>query len=191
MKPTRGVLAVLALAVLPLGCSIVRSNVTRFNHLPQNIAGNSVYFLPTAEQGTSAAYRAYSSRVAVELAKHGMRRSDDIATADYAVTMAYGLGSERQTSREIPLYNRNGHFTTPVGVMPYTQTVYDRYFTIRMTDLQRSTPENPMPVYEGSVVSTGESASFDQVADCMIQALFEDFRRSGTARVDIDASECQ
>jgi hypothetical protein len=75
--------------------------------------------------------------------------------------------------------------------MPYTETVYDRYFTIRMIDLEHSTPQNPVSVYEGTVVSTGDAGSFDQVAGCMIQALFQDFRRSGATRVDVNASECQ
>jgi hypothetical protein len=187
----RGAFAGLAMAVLLLGCSVVRSNVTRFDQLPMDTAGMSVYFLPVEKQETSAAYRTYASRVASELAKHGMSRSDDISTADYSLIMTYGSGDKRQITREVPLYNRSGHFITPIAAMPYTQTVYDRYFTIRMNDLERPTPQNPVPVYEGTVVSTGDADSFDQEAGCMIQALFQDFRRSGATRVDINASESQ
>jgi hypothetical protein len=190
VKPMHGAFAGLALAALLLGCSVVRSNVTRFDQLPGDTAGRSVYFLPVENQDTSSAYRTYASRVAAELAKHGMRRSDDISTADYSLTMTYGVGAKRQIVREVPLYNRSGNFMTPIGAMPYTQTVYDRYFTIRMIDLERSTPQNPVTVYEGRVASTGEADSFDQVADCMILALFQNFRGSGATRVDINANEC-
>jgi hypothetical protein len=86
----RGVLAVLPLAVLLCGCTLVRSDVTRFDQLPQDTAGKSVYFLPLEEQATSAAYLTYSGQIAAELAKYGMHRADDIETADYALVLAYG-----------------------------------------------------------------------------------------------------
>ena len=171
--------AVLALAVLLAGCTLVHSNVSRFDQLPQSTAGKSVYFLPLEEQQASAAYRAYADMVAVELAKHGIDRTDDLTKADYAVVMAYGSGGGRQISDALPLYGQTGGGTTYhssnvstfgsggssfgsysgqsysapsygiVGAMPYTRTEYDRFFTIRMVDLQASTKENIVPVYEG------------------------------------------
>jgi hypothetical protein len=78
-----------------------------------------------------------------------------------------------------------------VGIMPYTRTESDRFLTIRMIDLERSTTEKLVPVYEGNVLSTGRLSSFDQVAGCMIQALFKDFRRSGSDRVHLVTSTCQ
>lgn len=207
--------------LLLLGCSMIRSDVSRFDQLPESTAGKSVYFLPLEEQEASAAYRTYADRVTVELAKHGMRRASEITTADYAVVMLYGSGSGRQISGALPLYGQTGGSTTYhsgsmsaygsggsafgsysgqsyspstygiIGMMPYTRTEYDRFFAIRMIDLERSTEENIVPVYEGNVVSTGKAASFDQVAGCLITALFQDFRRSGSDRVTLGAGECR
>ena len=214
----RGLLALLSLTILLCGC--IRSDVTRFDQLPQDTAGKSVYFLPLEEQGTSAAYLTYSSQIAAELAKHGLHTSDAIETADYALVMAYGSGGGRQISGALPLYGQTGGGTTyhsgsvstfgsggrssgsysgqsysaptygMVGMMPYTQTKFDRFLTIRVIDLKRSTAEKIVPVYEGNVRSTGSSSSFDQVAGCMIQALFDDFRQSGSDRVHRVRSTC-
>lgn len=195
------------------GCSFVRSDVTRFDQLPSDTVGANVVFLPLDEQKTSVAYQTYADRIATERAKHGMKTINNIAQADYAVVMAYGVGGGREVSGSIPLYGQTGGGTTfhsgsistfgtggsafgtyegtswssptygMVGTMPYSRTEYDRYFTLRMIDLKRSTKENIVPVYEGTVVSTGRASSFDQVAGCMLLALFEDFRQSGSDRV--------
>jgi hypothetical protein len=180
-----------------------------------------VYFLPIGEQQASVAYRTYVDRVGVELAKYGIGRTDDIQEANYVAIMVYGSSGGRQISGAVPLYGQTGggttyhsgsvstfgsggssfgsnsgqSYTAPtygiVGMMPYTRTEYDRFFTIRIIDLKHSTKDNIVPVYEGQVLSTGKAGSFDQVAGCMIQALFQDFRRSGSDRVDIDLSVCQ
>lgn len=217
----RPILVAISLAALLPGCSMIRSDVSRFDQLPQSTAGKSVYFLPLEGQEVSAAYQTYADRVAAELAKHGMRRADEVATADYAVVMAYGSGSGQQISGALPLYGQTGggttyhsgsmsaygsggssfgsysgqSYTAPtygiIGMMPYTRTEYDRFFALHLVDLERSTEENIVPVYEGNVVSTGKAASFDQVAGCMITALFQDFRQSGSDRVILGPSDCQ
>jgi hypothetical protein len=218
----RQVLALSVLAAVLLGCStVIRSNVTRFDELPESTAGKSVYFLPLEEQATSAAYRSYAGRVATELANYGMHKTDDLTTADFAIIMDFGVGGERQISGAVPLYGQTGGGTTfhsgsvstfgsggssfgsytgqsysapsfgILGMMPYTRTEYDRFFAIRMIDLARSTADKLVPVYEGNVLSTGAAASFDEVSGCLIQALFQDFRQTGSTHVDIGASECQ
>ena len=198
----------LALASVGLflpACTLVRSDVTRFNQLPSDTTGATVIFLPLDDQKTSAAYQAYATRIAAELVKQGMNRTDDFAQADYAVIMAYGAGGERQITGALPLYGQTGGGTTShsgtistfgpggstfgnyngtsysaptygiVGLMPYSRTEYDRYFALRMIDIKHSTKENLVPVYEGTVASTGSNRSFDQVADCMLLVLFKDF----------------
>jgi hypothetical protein len=201
-------------------CMIVRSDVTRFDKLPSDTAGATVFFVPLDEQKTSVAYQFYVDRVAVELAKHGMTKTDRIAEADYAVVMAYGVGGRRQVTGAVPVYGQTGGGSTfhsgsmsafgtggrasgtysgtshsaptygIVGTMPFERTEHDRYFAIRMIDIKLSTAENPVPVYEGTVVSTGNRSSFDQVGGCMLSALFKDFRRSGSDRVHVAAANC-
>jgi hypothetical protein len=135
--------------------------------------------------------------------------------------MAYGVGAERQMSGAVPLYGQTGGGTTfhsgsvstygaggrtygtyngmsssaptygITGMMPYSRTEYDRYFTMRMIDVKRSTNDNVVPVYEGSVTSTGSNRSFEHVAGCMLQALFQDFRQSGSDRVIVAKSACE
>jgi hypothetical protein len=201
-------------------CMIVRSDVTRFDRLPSDTAGATVVFVPLDEQKTSVAHQFYVDRVAAELAKHGMIKTDQIAEADYAVVMACGLGGRRQGSGAVPVYGQTGGGSTfhsgsmsasgtggrasgtysgmshsaptygIIGTMPFVRTEHDRYFAKRMIDVKRSTAENPGPVYEGTVLSTGNRSSFDQVAGCMLSALFEEFRQSGSDRVHVAAADC-
>ena len=135
--------------------------------------------------------------------------------------MAYGVGHERQVSGAVPLYGQTGGGTTfhsgsvstfgaggsafgtyngttssaptygIVGMMPYSRTEHDRYFMMRMIDVKESTAEKIVPVYEGTVLSTGSNPSFDQVADCMLLALFQNFRQSGSDRVIVNKTSCE
>jgi hypothetical protein len=214
-------LAVASVSLFLPACTMVRSDVTRFNQLPANTTGATVIFLPLDDQKTSAAYQTYADRVAAELAEQGMNRTDDFAQAQYAVVMSYGTGGEHQVTGAVPLYGQTGGGTTShsgmistfgpggsgfgtyngtsytaptygvVGMMPFSRTEYDRYFAMRMIDLKQSTKEHLVPVYGGSVVSVGSSRSFDEVADCMLLALFKDFRQSGSDRVTISKSDCE
>jgi hypothetical protein len=75
-RPVRNSLVTLAtIGLLLPACTLVRSDVTRFDQLPSSTAGATVVFLPLDDQKASAAYQTYTNRVAAELAKHGMDKS--------------------------------------------------------------------------------------------------------------------
>jgi Domain of unknown function (DUF4136) len=215
------ILVVATVGLLLPACTFVRSDVTRFDQLPSDTTGATVFFLPLEDQKMSAAYLSYADRVAAQLARYGMRKTDDIEQADYAILINYGVGGERQISGAMPLYGQTGGGTTShsgsistfgaggsafgtyngtvssastygiVGMMPYSRTEHDRYFIMHMIDIKNSTAENIVPVYEGTVVSTGSNRSFEQVADCMLLALFQNFRQSGSDRLTFNKASCE
>ncbi len=61
-----------------------------------------------------------------------------------------------------------------------------------IVDLKKSTQDNVHKVFEGRVVSAGSSSQFAMVADCLIDALFENFPGvSGkTSRVTLYSKSC-
>lgn len=219
--------ATIILCVLFLaGCALkVRTDYSKFDSLPPNPSGKTVFFVPVGGQQGSAAYEAYATKVSQYLAQHGMTRTRDWNEADYAVVITYGVSGQRTVTGSTPIigqtgggtttysgttrtygsgyatgYNTTGTYTGTAytaptygitGYIPYSRTETDRFFTIRMVDIKASTDKNWVPAYEGSVLSSGSSKSFDLVADCMMQSLFDNFRGTGSAHVDLVMEECK
>ena len=149
-----------------------------------------------------------------------MSRTRDWNSADYAATIIYGVSGQTTITGAAPIYGQTGGGTTTqsgtirtygsgypttstysgmsttppaygiTGYMPYSRTETDRFFAIRMVDIKQSTTENFVPVYEGSVSSSGTAKTFEQVGACLIEALFRDFRGTGSGRAAITVDEC-
>ncbi len=212
----QNILGLVLLGLVAVGCTQVRSDYTKFDKLPASIDGKTVAFVPLEGQNGSAAWETYVDKVAARLAEYGMVRTDDISSADYAAVISYGTGDTRTISGVVPIYGQTGGGVSTTtgsiygggstynysgttyspgtygitGYMPYRRSKTDRFFSIRMVDLAASTPENLVAAYEGSVISSGRSKSFDLVADCMIKALFDDFRGSGSDRASLVWDDC-
>ena len=61
-----------------------------------------------------------------------------------------------------------------------------------MDDCQKSVADNKLAVvWEAKTTSAGESSTFAAVSNCMIQAVFVEFRKAGSERVTIPAGQCQ
>lgn len=206
--------AVVAFALA--SCASVQSNYTKFDNLPGSLTGTTVVFYPYDEQVGSAQWEAYARKVAARLAGYGVQRIEDIRTADYAAFLSYGTGDTRTTSGSMPIFGQTGggtstfsgtiygggslygysgsSYTQPTygvtGYIPYTVSQTDKFFSVRLIDMQRSTQDHIVAAYEGSVISSGTERSFPEVADCMIGALLENFRGSGTDEITMYKDDC-
>lgn len=195
----------------------VHTRVERFDSLPPQTAGKTVLFLPSKQQETSAEFTSYARSVAARLTPLGFRQVDDFARADYAVFLNYGISGTRTVTEQVPIYGQTGggttyqsgsvtaygtrgpaygtysgtSYTTPsygvVGMIPSTSTQHSRYLVMKMIDVRASTPEKLVAAYEGQVSSEGTTGSFAAVSECMFDALFKQFRRTGGESVTLDA----
>jgi len=212
--------AVMFAAVVLAGCMTqVHTRVERFDSLPPQTAGKSVFFFPSKEQETSAEFAAYGRSIAGRLATLGFREVNDFDRADYAVSLNYGISGARAVTEQIPIYGQTGGGTTyqsgsvtayrprgpaygtysgttysaptygVVGMMPSTTTKHSRYLVLKMIDLNASTADKLVAAYEGQVTSEGTTGSFAAMSECMFDALFKEFRRTGGASMTL-AGEC-
>lgn len=200
-------------------CTMVKSDISRFSSLSDKETG-SFLMVPLKKQEGSIEYRTYANTVAGKLIERGFRKVDNLSDADYVVVIDYGVGGSSEVSGSIPIYGQTGggttyhsgtvssygyggssygtyngsSYTPPtygiVGSTPYNYTKYHRYFYLKMYDIKKSTPEKPYSVYEGTVKSSGKSANFSTVSECIINSLFKDFYKTGTENVIVDGSKC-
>ncbi|MEX2520695.1 MAG: hypothetical protein WD969_15330 [Paracoccaceae bacterium] len=209
-------LSLLAVAIGLSGCQQVQSNVTKFDNLPAEGQGRTVAFIPLDAQNGSAAWLSYTNQIASGLASSGYQRIDARNVADYFAVIEYGAGDTRTTTASVPIWGQTGggtaytsgtvsgsggfasyNATTTVaptygvtGYVPVTSSETDRFFSLKMIDLRKSTPGNLYAAYEAAVVSSGSSRTFEEVGSCMIKALMDDFRGSGSDTTTIARADC-
>lgn len=107
----------------------------------------------------------------------------------YGTANAYGAsgstyGSYSGTTYTPPTYGVVGSTTS-------TKTEYTRFLDANIYDWKRSVVDNKLAgVWEAKATSVGSSSSFAAISKCMIQAVFADFRKSGSALIEIPAEQC-
>lgn len=210
---------VLSIMVVTLvsGCaSFVKSDYTKFDRLPSKIDGKPITFLPLDHQKGSAAWQSYADQISQHLSEHGFIRVSVDEKSDYIAVFDYGAGDTRTETTSMPIYGQTGGGTAfssgtvsgPGGVstfygttttqptygitgyMPVTISKTDRFFTLRIIDANKSTPNDIHAVYEGKVTSTGKAESFEEVGSCIIETLMRDFRGSESDGAAISMSDC-
>ncbi len=193
-------------AITLTGCTnYVRSDVTRF-HAPLGLNQEKTFvFLPSENQYKSLEYKRYGDLIANEMAAQGFRLVEGKRQANYGVRFNYGSDSGRTIIESDPIYGSVGvgHGSRGTGVNVGLGTVfggggiigsdidarteYARQLTLNIFELK-----NDSSVFEGTVTSRGNAASFAPVSGCLIAALFENFpgKNGGTEQVRIDAENC-
>lgn len=97
----------------------------------------------------------------------------------------YGHGGYNATTYTPPTYG-------VVGTQTYTSTEFTRYLDTNIYDWKRSIAENKLVgVWESRATSTGSKGTFAEVSRCMIQAVFGDFRKSGSEKVQLVEDQCK
>jgi hypothetical protein len=180
------------------GCaSYLTAQVTSFHDTgDKRLAGRSFAIMPTKEQAESLEFRAYADLVRDALAKEGLvAASED--QAELRVTMRYSVDSGQAVTYGYPAYGYAsygpvwgwspyyGHYmwpgTYPVGYgvvgTSYSQAIlYRRELRVEITDPRAGGNDRKGGrLFEGSVMSEGESASLAPVMAAMVRALFSDF----------------
>lgn len=187
-----------ALAGLTGGCATYMSaQVTSFHQLTpdQNLAGKRFVIEPAKEQKDSLEYRAYAGLVSEALVRNGLVDAGE-GSADVGVAIHYSIDSGTPVAYSYPTYGyaafgpvwgwspyfgSGGHvhyawtagYPIGYGVVgtSYGQSIlYRRQLRVDITDRRA-----PVKLYEGTVVSQGESAALAPVMPAMVRALFSDF----------------
>lgn len=202
------ILTVLLLA----GCgSRIQSRVTVFHELspePKTFA-----FIQLKEQEGSLEHRRYEELVRSRLVQRGFKEIK-LSEADYAVGIAYGIGSQQVTS-SYPIFGRTGvssattygsvstygntgtysgttTYTPTYGVVGSgvsTSTKYTRRLNLTFYDKKYFDEQAKLrAVYEGKVVSEGSTEEISIVMPYLIEALFQEFpgNDGSTRKVTLD-----
>ena len=194
--------ATAALAVSASGCaSYMNAQVTTFHQAPASdrLTGQTFAIAPTAAQKDSLEFQAYADMVRQALIRRGLVDAPD-ASAALGVTMRYSADAGKSVVYNYPAYGYGGfgpvygwapyygprrhmHYamtaTYPIGygaIGPgyYGQSVlYRRELRVDISD--RRAGSNAAKLFEGTVVSEGESAAIAPAMPAMVQALFSDF----------------
>ena len=192
--------AAVPLAALLGGCATYLSTqVTSFHQMAPDhrLAGRSFVIEPTPEQQVSLEFRAYADLVRNALIRQGLSSAPG-SDAELGVTLRYSIDSGKAVTYGYPAYGYSA-FAPVWGLSPYygyggvhyawtaaypmgygvvgthyTQSMlYRRELRAEITE--RRADGKGARLFEGSVVSEGESASLAPVMPAMVQALFSDF----------------
>lgn len=188
----------------------------KFDEMPTDLNGQTIAFLPLEHQEGSAAWRHYANYMSEKFVMFGLTPAPITEFTDYILIFDYGAGETRTAISSVPLYGQTGGGTfytsgsvfgsggsttfsgtttqTPTygitGYMPVTRSETDRYFFIRLIDVNASTKNNIVAAYEGTVTSSGSSKTFEEVGMCMIDSLFQNFRGTGRGSATISMDQC-
>ena len=188
---------VILVALSLMGCLRVETQISSFSSFTGGPPlGETFYILPNRDQQGSAEFRQYAGSIARRLEARGWSSVESLDEAKFVVSMNYGVGGSTEVVSSVPIYGQTGggmtthmgtvygsggygsysgtSYTAPtygvIGASTVSTTNYQRYFNMRIQE--RDTRE---AVYETSASSTGSSATFGQVAECIFDAAFKDF----------------
>lgn len=197
MHPILKILFLFAFVAVLTSCETVQSDVTRFHTLPPQGSGQT-FTIRSVESNNALEFRTYASRVAAHLREYGWTESSP-ESAEYTVLLDYQMGGSHERHGTVPITGQTGGGTTyhsgsvntygnygstygsysgtsytpatfgVVGSAPYSVTVHDRYLEMKIHD------RGGRSVFEGRVVSTGQSADIAAVLPQMIESLFTKF----------------
>lgn len=205
------------LPFLVAGCTVptVQTDVSRFDELPVTGPYGRFYIFAIDEQKTSLEFATYARVISLRLETWGYTETKDFDSADYVVVFDYSVGDGRTVVSSSPIVGQTGGGTVyhsgtvstyggtatyggtsyqpptfgVVGTRVRSSTMYDRYFVMRMYDLNRSTKDNLVSVYEATAASSGTNGTFAQVSRCIIDALFDDFHKAGASKVAMNSGD--
>ena len=212
-----GIGAITLMAVACARSSTVTTEVVRFHSLPKDSGSpttqaKSFYVFPTKKQAGDLEYTTYAASVSRRLESLGYRKARNLSSADYAIVIGYGISGRSQVTEPVwgmtggdTIYHSgtvssggafgsySGTSTTPLNydvVGSRTSTVHHKWFMLLMYDKEKSAGRKPVSVYKGTVNSTSSSGSFSAVSECLFDALFKNFYKTGTQKINLRMSRC-
>jgi hypothetical protein len=188
-----------ALVAVTSGCaSYLGAQVTSFHQADgKRLAGRSFVITPTKEQAESLEFRTYADLLRDSLVRQGLVASTP-PEAELEVTMRYTVDGGKAVTYGYPAYGYSyvaydpfwgwgpyygphGHFHYMWAPYPvaygYAQSiVYRRELRVEITERRPGKDASGGGrLFEGTVVSEGESSSIAPVMPAMMHALFSDF----------------
>jgi hypothetical protein len=208
-------LVVVGLFVVVSACTPVRTEVTRFNQLSVPPGDTFVIIPMKGQEGLE--FQAYASRVSTELTARGFRPVTSLPEAKYAVTFSYAVDNGTTITSQVPIFGQTGGgYTTytgssfgSVGSVPFSgmstgtaytpptygqvgsstavDTVYKRALVLDIYDVQASTKDHVVTLFEAKARSAGSNGSIAVVMPNMIAAVFKDFPGKNGETITVNA----
>jgi Domain of unknown function (DUF4136) len=97
-----------ALVVLASACTQIRTQVTRFHHMPPAGSGERFAVVPLKDQAGSLEWEQYADLVAQQLTAKGYVRVAQPAEGKYAVLFSYAIDRGKTTTTEAPVFGQTG-----------------------------------------------------------------------------------
>jgi hypothetical protein len=187
--------ATLAVIVLASACTTqIRTQVTRFHHMPPASTGETFAVVPMEDQAGSLEWEQYADLVAQQLTARGYVRLAQPLGAKYAVLFSYAIDRGKTITAAVPVFGQTGGgvttfysgsssgfaYTQPtyeeVGSDLVTATVFARALDLEIFDVSQTLATNaPVKIFEAKAGSAGVSGTLAVVMPAMIAAVFKDF----------------
>lgn len=167
------------------GCETINSQVTPFHKLEKAADGRYgtyAFFIPPEKQG-NLEFETNLNRVRAYLNRNGFFEAPNRASADMLAFLNYSIISGGSTSTYRPPFVAKGDsafakgFNAGSGGGTGSITTSDMYIrTINLRLAKVAAAGSPLQtVYDGTIVSQGESGDMNSVMPTMIKALFVEF----------------
>jgi hypothetical protein len=187
-------LATMVLVVLSACATQIRTQVTRFHHMPPATNGETFAVEPLKDQAGSLEWEQYANLVAQQLTDKGYVRVAQPAGAKYAVLFSYAIDRGKTITAAVPVFGQTGGgvttfysgsssgfaYTQPtygeVGSELVTATVFGRALELDIFDVPQTLGSGaPVKIFEAKAGSAGSSGNLAVVMPAMIAAVFKDF----------------
>jgi Domain of unknown function (DUF4136) len=198
---------IVALVVVVSACTQIRTQVTRFHHMPPVGSGQTFAVVPINDQASSLEWEHYADLVARQLESKGYTRvPSSQLNAKYDVLFSYTIDNGRTITTEAPVvsqipgsttvfsYGSNSGiaYTQPtysVDWEPATATVFTRGLFLQIFDNQASLASqgHSPPLFQADARSPGASGTLAPVMPAMIAAVFKDFPGKNGETISVSA----
>lgn len=177
--------ALLMLVVLSLAGCMITPSTTCFvdvsSFARSDIGAKKTYVLRPRDTNVSPEdlqFIEFAAYVERALAQHGLQRSNDLATAEMAIAIAYGIGEPTQrvtgystSQQSIPAYSPYAPTMAQTKTTAQYATTYTRYVNITAYDFSEYRNTNKeKTLWELKMSSTGGNGDLRQVFPMMIAA---------------------
>jgi Domain of unknown function (DUF4136) len=199
--------AAVALVLLASACTPqIRTQVTRFDHMPPATTGETFAVVPLKDQAGSLEWEQYANLVAQQLADTGYVRVAEPRDAKYAVLFSYAIDRGKSITAAVPVFGQTGGgvttfysgsssgfaYTQPtygeVGSELVTATVFGRALELEIFDVPQTLGSSaPAKIFEAKAGSAGASENLAVVMPAMIAAVFKDFPGKSGETISVSA----
>ena len=201
-------LPILFLFAALTGCAQVKTSVSSFHEINQDLTGQTFVLVPSTAQDGQLEHKTYALLVKQQLERIGLKEVQ-FSEARYAVTMAYGIDNGQAVTQSYPIFGKtgtSGSYTTGsvtghgnnvyvnattteiptygvVGRGTTSGTEYKRFLDIDIIDISKSSAEKLVKLYEGKAKSIGSTSQLSAVMPAMVKSVFKNFPgRSGAVQ---------